>query len=82
MNSNFDFLLHYFIYIITEICTKIEYSNYVLILNTLQAEVQNVFSDGSLSLHTRSLKYGKVSHCCWKNCILMGISLAVHVYDV
>ncbi|KAK2167909.1 hypothetical protein LSH36_22g02009 [Paralvinella palmiformis] len=23
------------------------------------AEVQNVFSDGSLSLHTRSLKYGK-----------------------
>ena len=28
----------------------------------LQAEVQNVFSDGALSLHTRSLKYGKVTH--------------------
>ena len=26
-----------------------------------QAEVQSVFSDGALSLHTRSLKYGKVS---------------------
>lgn len=26
----------------------------------LQAEVQQVYSDGSLSLHTRSLKYGKV----------------------
>ena len=45
----------------------------------ISAEVQNVFSDGSLSLHTRSLKYGKVSifvtaghgpyvwcyHVCW-----------------
>lgn len=27
-----------------------------------QAEVQSVFSDGALSLHTRSLKYGKVSY--------------------
>ncbi len=27
----------------------------------LSAEVQNVFADGSLSLHTRSLKYGKLS---------------------
>lgn len=27
----------------------------------ISAEVQNVFVDGSLSLHTRSLKYGKVS---------------------
>jgi hypothetical protein len=26
----------------------------------LQAEVQSVYSDGSLSLHTRSLKYGKL----------------------
>lgn len=26
-----------------------------------QAEVQSVFSDGALSLHTRSLKYGKVA---------------------
>lgn len=26
----------------------------------VSAEVQSVFSDGSLSLHTRSLKYGKV----------------------
>ena len=25
------------------------------------AEVQSVFADGSLSLHTRSLKYGKVT---------------------
>lgn len=27
----------------------------------ISAEVQNVFSEGSLSLHTRSLKYGKLS---------------------
>lgn len=27
----------------------------------LSAEVQNVYQDGSLSLHTRSLKYGKLS---------------------
>ncbi|KAK4881116.1 hypothetical protein RN001_004435 [Aquatica leii] len=27
----------------------------------ISAEVQNVFSDGSLSLHTRSFKYGKLS---------------------
>lgn len=27
----------------------------------ISAEVQNVFSDGALSLHTRSLKYGKLS---------------------
>ncbi|XP_017774134.1 PREDICTED: exosome complex component RRP4 [Nicrophorus vespilloides] len=27
----------------------------------ISAEVQNVFTDGSLSLHTRSLKYGKLS---------------------
>ena len=26
----------------------------------ISAEVQNVMSDGSLSLHTRSLKYGKL----------------------
>lgn len=26
----------------------------------ISAEVQSIFSDGSLSLHTRSLKYGKV----------------------
>lgn len=28
----------------------------------ISAEVQQVFHDGSLSLHTRSLKYGKLSH--------------------
>lgn len=27
----------------------------------ISAEVQNVYADGSLSLHTRSLKYGKLS---------------------
>ena len=29
-------------------------------LDYYQAEVQSAYSDGSLSLHTRSLKYGKV----------------------
>lgn len=29
----------------------------------ISAEVQNVQNDGSLSLHTRSLRYGKVSKC-------------------
>lgn len=28
----------------------------------ISAEVQDIFQDGSLSLHTRSLKYGKVSY--------------------
>ena len=28
----------------------------------ISAEVQSVFSDGQLSLHTRSLKYGKVNN--------------------
>ena len=27
----------------------------------ISAEVQSVFTDGTLSLHTRSLRYGKVS---------------------
>ena len=31
------------------------------VLNVNKAEVQSVYNDGSLSLHTRSLKYGKVS---------------------
>ena len=26
----------------------------------ISAEVQNIFHDGALSLHTRSMKYGKV----------------------
>lgn len=30
----------------------------------LVAEVQAFFSDGAMSLHTRSLKYGKVSVLC------------------
>ncbi|WAR23408.1 EXOS2-like protein, partial [Mya arenaria] len=30
----------------------------------ISAEVQSVFSDGSLSLHTRSLKYGKLGQGC------------------
>lgn len=32
----------------------------------ISAEVQSIFSDGSLSLHTRSFKYGKVYD---KSCI-------------
>jgi len=30
----------------------------------ISAEVQNIFNDGSLSLHTRSLKYGKLGQGC------------------
>lgn len=41
-------------------------STFTFFLNALflisQAEVQSIFADGALSLHTRSLKYGKVSH--------------------
>lgn len=29
----------------------------------ISAEVHSVFADGSLSLHMRSLKYGKVRNC-------------------
>ena len=35
----------------------------------LVAEVQAFFSDGAMSLHTRSLRYGKVgsrSNGCWR----------------
>lgn len=35
--------------------------NCLLLHHPGQAEVQAVFSDGAVSLHTRSLKYGKVS---------------------
>lgn len=35
-----------------------------------QAEVQAVFSDGAVSLHTRSLKYGKVSWALGCSCLL------------
>ena len=31
----------------------------------LVAEVQAFFSDGAMSLHTRSLKYGKVRKICY-----------------
>nr|SVE89379.1 EOG090X09DD [Daphnia sinensis] len=30
----------------------------------VSAEVQNIFNDGALSLHTRSMKYGKLSQGC------------------
>jgi len=30
----------------------------------ISAEVQNIYHDGSLSLHTRSLKYGKLGQGC------------------
>ncbi|XP_059621241.1 exosome complex component RRP4 [Phlebotomus argentipes] len=35
--------------------------NYLKEGDLISAEVQNIFQDGSLSLHTRSLKYGKLS---------------------
>ena len=38
----------------------------------ISAEVQSVHADGTLALHTRSLKYGKVSQ---------EINLTVLVYD-
>lgn len=33
---------------------------YMIEGDLVSAEVQNIFSDGGLSLHTRSFKYGKV----------------------
>ena len=33
----------------------------------ISADVQNIFNDGSLSLHTRSLKYGKLDQVCLVN---------------
>ncbi|XP_035218865.1 exosome complex component RRP4-like isoform X3 [Stegodyphus dumicola] len=35
--------------------------NYLEVGDLISAEVKSVFSDGSLSLHTRSMKYGKLS---------------------
>lgn len=42
----------------------------------LVAEVQAFFSDGAMSLHTRSLKYGKVSRVGGPMDTLLTISLA------
>lgn len=41
----------------------------------ISAEVQSIFDDGSVSLHTRSLKYGKVS--CNKSWHILIISHCV-----
>jgi len=38
-----------------------------LTYSNLKAEVQTVFADGVLSLHTRSLKYGKVTYVFFTN---------------
>lgn len=35
--------------------------NYLSEGNLISAEVHSIFADGSLSLHMRSLKYGKVN---------------------
>lgn len=43
----------------------------------ISAEVQSIFSDGSLSLHTRSLKYGKVNYL---NKILISVNINVSYY--
>ena len=40
------------------------YVNACAILMPLQAEVQQLHADGSIVLHTRSQKYGKVSIPC------------------
>jgi hypothetical protein len=40
-----------------------------------QAEVQQFYSDGSMALHTRSLKYGKVCSIC------LNIKLFIYLCD-
>lgn len=35
---------------------------FLLCLQLLVAEVQSLMGDGTMSLHTRSLRYGKVNH--------------------
>ena len=35
----------------------------------LQAEVQSLHADGSIALHTRSAKYGKVIHFTESSCV-------------
>ena len=44
--------------------------------SVLQAEVQSVYADGALLLHTRSLKYGKVS-CCNYTVVIRGPTKSV-----
>jgi hypothetical protein len=34
---------------------------YRMLLPQISAEVQSIYSDGAVSLHTRSLKYGKLA---------------------
>lgn len=49
----------------------------------ISAEVQKVYDDGSLSLYTRSLKYGKVTYCCqWLNLLKMLrlVSLSIFMF--
>ena len=45
-----------------------------LCIISLQAEVQHIHTDGSLSLHTRSLKYGKVNRAIAFNLLLLSLS--------
>jgi len=43
----------------------------------ISAEVHSVFADGSLSLHMRSLKYGKVKKCTY-TFVLKYLLFSVH----
>ena len=43
----------------------------------ISAEVQNVMSDGTLSLHTRSLKYGKLGQG-----VLLQVCLEIVVFEL
>ena len=45
----------------------------------MQAEVQHIHTDGALSLHTRSLKYGKVDGTIAFNLFLLSLSLS-HIF--
>ena len=47
---------------------------FVILCLPMQAEVQSFYADGAIALHTRSLKYGKVSKIISPKALLSTLS--------
>jgi exosome complex component RRP4 len=48
----------------------------------LVAEVQSFFADGAMSLHTRSLRYGKVIKHHLLCCVILQANSKVNIYSI
>ena len=59
--SNLEYVISYILGAYLYYCKLLSIAVSCDTLTGSKAEVQTVFHDGALSLHTRSLKYGKVT---------------------